>query len=228
MILTKKDVSILQCFAHINPSIQFKEGTVQKTVSTTKSILAKAELSSPFERDFAIYDLNRFLRVMSLSDADELLVELSDQYATIHSGSGSGRLTTKYYYCAPSTIFSINDLKTQEDLVLPSVSATFTLTADTYKKITKAIGVFGVNSVLISGMDGKLAIETYDINKRVNDGMRLEIGETDKKFRCVFSDDNLSKKLLETDYTVSISESFSQFQGVTEKITYWIAPTSEG
>lgn len=229
MILTSKDLDILECFSHINPSIQFKHGTVQKTVSTSKSILAKAELSSECERDFAIYDLTRFIKVLKLAKTSEqVTIELTDQYALVLYDDKNRSLSSKYFYCAPDTIFSINKLKTQEDLILPSVEATFSLPADIYQKISKSIGIFGVNSILISGLDGKLAIETFDVQRRINDGMRLEIGETEKTFRCVISNDNLYKKLFETDYTVSISDSFSMFQGVTEKITYWIAPTSEG
>lgn len=226
MILTKKDLDILDCFAHINPSIQFKKGTVQKTVSTTKSILAKAELSSECERDFAIYDLHRFLKVLNLDIVGTVNVELMDQYAIITNDKNP--LSSKYYYCAPNTIFSINQLTTQEDLVLPSVEAEFSLPWTVYEKMSKSIGIFGVNSILISGLDGKLAIETFDVNRRINDGMRLDLGETEKTFRCVISQDNLYKKLFKADYTVSVSEAFSKFQGVTEKVTYWIAPTNEG
>jgi len=228
MILNKKDLSILECFSHINPSIQFKEGTVQKTVSPTKSILAKAEMSSAFEKDFAIYDLPRFIRTLNIARVSgdfEIDVQLHDNYAQITHGN---KLSSKYYFCAPDTIFSINNLKTQEDLVLPSVDAKFSLPSEVYNKISKAISVFGVNSILISGFDGKLVIETYDIQKRINDGMRLELGETNKTFRCVISNDNLGSKILPIDYTVSISESFIMLQGMTEKVTYWIAPTSEG
>lgn len=222
MKLSIRDIKILECFASINPSIQFKKGQIQKTVSPTKSILAKAAMDIDFDRDFAIYDLSRFLRVVNLAGKDESEISLFDQFALIQTGS----MTTKYYYCAPETIFSINDLKTQDDLVLPNQIMQFVLTSDIYTKLIKAVGVIGVNAIAFVTENGCLYAETHDTERRVHDGVRFKISEdagSDRKF--VFSIDNL--KLIAGDYAVTISNGFSSFEGLvgspTHGLTYWIA-----
>ena len=71
MKLSDNTLTILKNFAGINNSILVKEGNRLRTISVAKNILAEADITEEFPRDFAIYDLNQFLNGLSLhSDPD--------------------------------------------------------------------------------------------------------------------------------------------------------------
>jgi hypothetical protein len=223
MKFSDRDVTILENFTIINPSVQFKAGNIQKTVSTSKSVMLKVKLDVEFDRDFAIYDLSRFLRTLKL--LDDYSIHLEENHMVLKGP----QTTVKYIYCAPETIFSINQLKSQQDVVLPSIDANFVLTGVTYQKLTKAISTLGVKNIAVVGENGKLFVETHDSEKRILDNLRMEIGQTSGKFNYVFSSDNL--KLIPGDYSVEISDAgMSKFIGMpgtfTENMVYWVAQES--
>ena len=66
MIINNETVETLKNFAEINQSLVIETGDVIKTVSEQTNVLAKAKLGQSFPQDFAIYDLNKFLGVLSL------------------------------------------------------------------------------------------------------------------------------------------------------------------
>ena len=75
MRLSEQTVSLLKNFAGINQNIQFKAGSKLQTISAQKNILVDAEVPELFPSDFAIYDLNKMLGVMSLFQDPELEVK---------------------------------------------------------------------------------------------------------------------------------------------------------
>ena len=82
MKLSVDTVNILKNFSLINPSIAFKAGNSLATMSPQKSVMARADLDDHFPSDGAIYDLSRFLGVISLFETPsynfkENLLEIS-------------------------------------------------------------------------------------------------------------------------------------------------------
>ena len=59
MKLSTDTVNVLKNFASINSGIEFKKGKTLTTISSNKTVLAKATLQDQIEDDFCIYDLNR-------------------------------------------------------------------------------------------------------------------------------------------------------------------------
>ena len=72
MKLSDNTLTILKNFAGINNSILVKEGNRLRTISVAKNILAEADITEEFPRDFAIYDLNQFLNGLSLHQDPDL------------------------------------------------------------------------------------------------------------------------------------------------------------
>jgi len=69
MKLSESTINVLKNFATINAGMQFKEGSVVRTISKGQNVLGKATVTENFEKDFVIYDLNRFLSLCgSLED----------------------------------------------------------------------------------------------------------------------------------------------------------------
>jgi len=74
MKLSEQTVALLKNFSGINQNIQFKAGNKIQTISAQKNILVSAEIPESFPSDFAIYDLNKMLGVMSLFQDPDLEV----------------------------------------------------------------------------------------------------------------------------------------------------------
>ena len=72
MKLTQKTLTTLKNYASINQSLYVTRGNVLKTISEMKSVMAEVEVQEMFPREFAIYDLNQFLGVVSLFDEPDL------------------------------------------------------------------------------------------------------------------------------------------------------------
>ena len=65
MKISTKTLDVLKNFSEINQSKLIKKGKKLKTVSTLKNILAHADVEENFPQDFAIYQLNEFIGVLS-------------------------------------------------------------------------------------------------------------------------------------------------------------------
>jgi hypothetical protein len=210
MKLSNRTVSVLKNFASINPSLQFNEGNVLRTISPNKTILAKATLQDNIDRTFAIYDLSRFLGVVSLFN--DPVFELKEQMAVITS---QGRKVS-YTYADPSTLV----VPPSKEIKLGNVDVSFSLTSDQYSEIMKALGVMSFSDLAVVGEEGKIYLRATDTKNPSSDKYDIEVGETDNEFTAVFRTENL--KMLLANYEVSISSAgISHFK--SDDIEYWVS-----
>ena len=82
MKISADTLSILKNFASINTGLVFRKGTTIKTISSNKNILAEATITEDMPQDFGIYDLNKFLTVLSLHK-EEPELEITSKTAVI-------------------------------------------------------------------------------------------------------------------------------------------------
>lgn len=212
MNIDVKTIQILKNFANINPSIAINEGSVVRTVSATKTILAKAAVPDTFTSKFAIYNLPRFLGALSLFEKPSLSFTTSD----VVISDGSGR-TTNYSLCEESLI----QKAPEKDLKIDNPDVTFTLTENTLKEIIKALSVLGLPDIAIVGDGQNVLIKALDSKQVTNDMFTIKIGATDKVFKAIFKAENITK-ILNGQYNVTISQrGIAHFKGVD--IEYWIA-----
>ena len=68
MKISKQTLEVLKNFATINTNILVREGNNLSTISTGKNIFAKAEVKESFPKEFAIYDLNSLLSLLTLME----------------------------------------------------------------------------------------------------------------------------------------------------------------
>lgn len=211
MNLDPRTLQILKSFAAINPSIHFKDGTTLKTISPTKTVMAKAILTDGFEQPFAIYDLSRFLGVLSLFENPDLTI--TDKHVEIRGKNGD---SINYVVADASNIVT----PPEKDIKLPSIDATFSLKADDFSRVIKALSVLGLPEIAVVGDEGKVFLQAADSKNPTGDVYRTPVGETDRTFRAIFKSENL--KILPGDYEVEISKAgLSHFTG--EGVEYWIA-----
>lgn len=213
MNLGNETLAILKSFSAINPSIQFREGSELKTISPTKTVLAKARLKDTIESTFSIYDLSRFLGVVSLFENPRYTV--NENTLTIES---SGR-KVNYTFCDPSTIMIAPD----KELNIGDAAVSFRMAKDHFGEVMKALGVMTLPDFVVVGNGSKIYLRATDTKNPSADQFNIEVGTTDKTFNVIFRTDNM--KLMPRDYDVSISsKGISHFKA--EDVEYWIAVES--
>ena len=109
MKLSPETIAILKNYSTINPSVLFKPGNVLSTMSMQKSIFAKTTIKEVVERQFGIYELNKFLGVLSMFREPEL--RFFDSFLEVFSG----KQRVRYTYADPSLIITPPD----KELVVP-------------------------------------------------------------------------------------------------------------
>lgn len=210
MKFSARTAQVLRNFSTINQSIIFKPGNQIKTISLSKTIMAKARIDSDIEKTFAIYDLPQFLSAVSLFEDPEL--ELGDRSVNI----GSGRERIRYTFSEPSLILA----PPEKEIQLPTPEVEFTLRNDVLTRVQKALGIIGAPEIAVTGDGEKIYVEALNTKNSSESTYKVEVGETDKTFRLIFLAENI--KLLPGDYEVAISsKGLSHFKG--EDIEYWVA-----
>lgn len=213
MKLSEKTISVLKNFATINPSIEFREGNILKTVSPTNTILASIELDEEFPRSFPIYEVTRLLGTLSLFKDPDL--SFTDKEVLI----SDGKMKSSYKYCGSASMFNTPPDK---DIPFPEPDVSFTLTHETLKKVMNAANVLSLPMVAVVGDGSIMSIEAMDSTNDSSDTFSAELGETDKTFRLIFRTENL--KLMEGDYDVMMSSKYiSHFKRTSDGLQYWIA-----
>lgn len=214
MQLTKETFDILKNFSSINPSISIKAGNKIRTVSPAKNILAEAIVSETFPTDFALYELNQFLGLVSLFD------DVNLNFNTTKVDLVEGENSASYYYTDPVTVISPPD----KNLELPSQDVCFTLEKETLKKVVNAANQLMLPNIVVSGDGETIRIVACDIKNNSSNQFSKVVGETYTKFKFVYKTPNL--KMIENDYDVTISsKGISHFK--CENLQYWIATEQE-
>jgi hypothetical protein len=210
MKFSDKTISVLKNFSSINKSMLFRQGNTLRVISPQKNILAKADIDETFDRDFAIYDLPRFLGVLSLFDSPEVVINEKDATIIVDKKK-------LVYVYADASSFATPPAK---DVSLPLAEINMTLTNADLQQVQRAGSVMQLPEIAFVG-DGKIiSLKAVDMKNPTADSFVVEIGETDQTFNAVFKSENF--KLMDATYEVSISsKGISQF--ATTGMTYWIA-----
>ncbi len=215
MKISNKTLDILKNFSEINQSILIKTGNKLKTVSTLKNILAHADVAEDFPQDFAIYQLNEFIGVLSTMSNPELTFH--DKYVMLSQENGA---CTKYFYAEPSVVVS-----PEKDITMPSEEIKFTLTESQYNDLLKMSSILQLNDILVKGCPKSNGIYLAVTNKKndTSNDYSVKVGEgVTEPFKMYFKTENL--KMVVGDYNVHISsKGISHFENMTAKLDYWIA-----
>lgn len=211
MKISERTLNILKNFSTINSSILVHPGSRLSTMNIPgKSIFAKANVVEEFPEKFAIFELSKFLGVISLFKEPDF--EFFDDHLKLTEGKNS----TRYTYAAESTIAA----PPNKDIVLPSVDISFDISEKDLQTIQKAVSVLQVSNMSITGDDGTIYLKAVDNKNPNSDQYSMAVGVTDKTFNAIFKSEHL--KFMPGDYKVSISnKGYAQFD--TTDLTYWLA-----
>ena len=214
MKLSESTINVLKNFATINAGMQFKEGSVVRTISKGQNVLGKATVTETFEKDFVIYDLNRFLSLCSSLTDPEIVLNSDANNLTVKSGTSK----TTYGLADESMIVAppVKELKIENSEV------NFKLTKDDMNQVLKMSGILGLPNIAVTGNGFEISISALDIKNTDSDNFSITVGRTSANFRMIFVTENL--KMIPGTYDVAISsKGISHFKHVTDQIEYWIA-----
>lgn len=213
MKLSDNTLTILKNFAGINNSILVKKGNRLRTISVAKNILAEAQISEIFPRDFAIYDLNQFLNGISLHQDPDL--DFSEEsYLSIREG----RRRVKYFFADPNVIVSPPD----KEITFPSEDICFQLEGSSLEKLVKAASVYQLPDMSAIGGSGVVRLVVRDKKNDTSNEYSIVVGETDEEFVLNFKVENI--RIIPGNYDVVISKKLlSHFTNTKYNLSYWIA-----
>ena len=223
MIINNETVETLKNFAEINQSLVIETGDVIKTVSEQTNVLAKAKLGQSFPQDFAIYDLNKFLGVLSLFAEPQF--DFSEKSIKIQSSVDANNFvagdSVAEYQFANMSLFENERKILAKDINLPSEDAVFRLEEKYFISIMRAAAVMSLPEIAVVANEGKLKIQALDAKTSV-DSYAVELGVSTSNFKMIFKIENL--KLMRGSYDVKISnKGLGYFKNTDRELEYWIA-----
>jgi hypothetical protein len=214
MKFSNETLTVLKSFTAINKSILLKPGKTLKTITPEKTLIAIAEIPDEIPSQACIYDLSRFLSILSLYNNAE--VEFVDKYFII----SEGKQRTKYVYADVSMIHT----PPEKDITIPSKDVVVNVSNSDLSSVLKAAGVLQFSEIAFVGDGDKCYLKAIDSSNEGADDYGVEIGETTDTFKVIIKTDNL--KLMPLDYQVTLcSKGISEFKG--KDVTYYVAIDSK-
>ena len=213
MKLTTGAVNVLKNFSGINTSLVIKKGVLQRTISSDETILAEATIEDDFPMDFAIYDLNQFLKNVTTLDNPE--ITFNENHAVIQNGN----MKINYYACAANLIDSPPDGKS---IVVKNPDASFSISKNSLQKLLMVSTMNELNIVNIVGKQGKLSLQSYEYGNDSSNRATLELGDYNgAEFEAKVKLENL--KMILDDYDVTIKTgAFSCWENSKKTLKYVI------
>ena len=217
MKLSDNTIEILKNFSTINQGLVVKPGSVLKTITPSRTVLAIARVVENFPVSFALYDLNKFLAKLSLYRDCELEFETD----RIVMKSSDGRRTDYIKYSSPEVVKGPPD----KELELPNPDYEFSLSLEDLIWQRKSAGVSGSENFVFRGDGENIYIQSNTIKDDSSDLSSTIIGKTNGVFSCVLQVANF--KLLDGSYDVKISkQGLTKFEHDSKDIEYYVAVES--
>lgn len=215
MHFSERSLTILKNFGTINPSIVVTPGRTLRTVQTQGVLIATADVDVEFDQTVGIYDLTRFLSLLSLYNNPE--IELSDQYITIQEG----RRQTRYITCLPKMVVQPPSQQ-QIDAKLPPTLLSVDVAAADLQAVLKAASILSLPQIGLISDDEHVYLRAVDLQQQSNqstDTFATIVAKSNGvHVKSVFNTDTF--KLLPNDYTVDITTGLSVFRA--PDLTYYV------
>jgi len=211
MKISTGTLDILKNFATINTNILVRQGNTLSTISTGKNIFARAELSESFPKEFAIYDLNSLLSLLTLME--DTNIDFQDESLKVSKGTS----VFEYYYADPNIIVSAPDKTIDVDNFFQ-----FDVTKDDVDMILKAAAITAAPMLSVVGKGGEVVVTVSDPSTPKSNSFRQVIGTTDKEFDARLAVENF--KVIPGSYSVTLSQKkFMFLESSKGDLKYWLA-----
>ena len=215
MQISKDTFNILRNFSTINPGIVVKGGEELETISIARNIMAKADITETFEKDFAIYDLNEFLGVTNSDIFEGADYSFNETAVNITKDNAK----THYFYANPETVVSPS-----KDPTMPDSELTFELKDEDFEKAKFIAGILKKPDLCLQSDGNDIKLVVLDKKDDTSNVFELNVGQntSGSSYKFYFKAENL--KIIKGNYDVSISsKGISNFKHQDIPVQYWIA-----
>lgn len=216
MKIGSETIALLKNFASINTNIVFKEGDNVSTISNAKNIFAKATIKEEIPCEFAVYDLNSMLAMLTLMDNQE--VEFGDKCLAVTSPAGK----FEYYYSNPEVVTAAPTGEIEHVSVY-----NFKLTAEDVQMIMKAAAITGAPTISVTCANQAVTLSVSDRKNDTAANFKKQLGTSFESFDVFIAVENL--KVITDAYDVTVAKTpngkakFLHFKHESKQLQYWIA-----
>jgi hypothetical protein len=217
MKLSKETIEILKNFASINSNILVNPGDTITTISPVKNVLAEAKVPESFPIQFGLWDLNKFLGVVSLFQDPEFVFD--EKFLTVYNKNSS----VKFFY-SEAKLLTAPTKKIQ----MPEVVVNFELKQKDFSELMKAAAVLQLPDICVRSSGNKIEMVVLDKKDTTSNSYSIDVGNNinGATFTMYMKAENL--KLIPGDYDIGIGQKVvSRFVSKNRYLTYWIALETE-
>lgn len=212
--ISKNSLSILKNFSTINSNLLVRPGNKISTISPAKNMMAEAIVEEEFDIEFGIWDLNKFLGVISLFT--DPVFTFHDKYVEIEGGS-----TVKYYYSEPKLLTAPT-----KSVKMPEELAVFSIYQDNFAEMLKASSILQLPQITFSSDGDVLSAQLHSNEDPTSNTYTIILGAHNVRFEATLDIEHL--RLLPGDYEVTLSKGpVAQFKNLSMDLTYWVALKSD-
>ena len=205
-------LSVLKNFSTINPSIVFKPGSVVRTISPQKTVMAAATIDETVETQAGVYDLSRFLSTLALFDNPDVVFG-QDRFSI-----KGGRSELRYTYTSESLMVT----PPEKDIVVPDPEVSVSIKWQDIENVLRAAGVLQLPEIAFIGDGTSVTMSAVDSKTSTADNYNTVVAEdiSTDPFNMIIKTDNL--KLVPADYEVTLSsKGMAHFK--SSRVQYWVA-----
>jgi len=216
MKIGSETISMLKNFASINTNIVFKQGDAVSTISNAKNIFAKASIKEVIPNEFAIYDLNSMLAMLTLMDNQE--VEFGDKCLVVTSPAGK----FEYYYSNPDVVTAAPSGEMEHVDIYK-----FKMTAEDVQMVMKAAAITGAPTISVTCSNQAVTLSVSDRKNDTAANFKKQLGTAFDPFYVFIAVENL--KVIPDAYDVTVAKTpngkakFLHFKHESRDLQYWIA-----
>jgi hypothetical protein len=212
---SKNTLAILKNFSNLNSNLLVKEGNVIKTITPSKNGMAVATVEETFDTEFGIWDLNKFLGVISLFNNPSF--DFGEKSVKIKNGGSS---VVNYYYSEPRLL-----TVPTKDVVMPPVNICTEMTERQFSELQKAASVMQLPDLVFTSDDDNIIAMVCDIADPTSNSYKVTLDTRDipvPEFTFHFKMENI--KILPGDYKINFAKNVvGEFVNKNINLKYWFA-----
>ena len=222
MKISNKTLALLQSFAQISSNLLVKPGKKLATRNAVNSVQARAVVEETFSQQFAIYDLNQMLSLISASQNPDL--EFGDKSLIIRSENGG---EVEYFYADESLVTAPSENPPQlEDIY------SFKMTTADIQTIIKTASIISATTLNIVSEKGKVTLTINDPKNSTSHSYKKSLDDSTTSFNGKMAIDSF--KVVADEYNVRVAHAIAKsgkvlvffFESTSSDLTYLIAADS--
>jgi hypothetical protein len=208
--LSKTKLAILKNFASLNSNILVNPGNTIKTITPSMNGMAEAIVEETFDTQFGIWDLNKFLGVISLFTNPTF--EFGEKSVTISGSNNFG-------YSEPRRLTTPT-----KNVNMPEIAVEVNITQEMFSELSRASSIMQLPDISFAGNEDGIFVEVSDRADPSSNSCKIRLDDNldDKDFAFHFKMDNI--KLLPGNYKISFAKQLAgRFENENIQLTYWFA-----